>query len=327
MRKKPLFVLYVLSAVILCPNICAVFAKAPNTPKIIFGTHREEEGNRELYLMNPDGSELVNITNNRADDVSGVWSPTGEQILFASDRDRFLGSWDLYLMDADGSNVQPVFEKSAARNSPAWSPDGEHIAYTRTVRGVWYVYMSTSDGKNEERLAIGGSPKWSPDGTEIVFVAIAGPERLSIHILNVRTRKQKHFFPPDDISTAREPAWSPDGTKLAFMWHQKRPQDDGEIYTLNRDGTGLQELVNHPEEGVTAPVWDPGGKGLVYSQRVGDWETHVFKIMLADGHWELLTDIGLWNSPGDWFDPAYALPVSPQPQLLTITWGEVKKGN
>ncbi len=324
MRKKPLFVLYVLSAVILCPNICAVFAKAPNTPKIIFGTHREEEGNRELYLMNPDGSELVNITNNRADDVSGVWSPTGEQILFASDRDRFLGSWDLYLMDADGSNVQPVFEKSAARNSPAWSPDGEHIAYTRTVRGVWYVYMSTSDGKNEERLAIGGNPKWSPDGTEIVFVAIAGPERLSIHILNVRTRKQKHFFPPDDISTAREPAWAPDGTKIAFMWHQKRPQDEGEIYMLNRDGTGLQELVNHPEEGVTAPVWDPGGKGLVYSQRVGDWETHVFKIMLADGHWELLTDIGLWNSPGDWFDPAYALPVSPQPQLLTITWGEVK---
>ena len=144
-------------------------------------------------------------------------------------------------------------------------------------------------------------------------------------ILNVRTRKQKHFFPPDDISTAREPAWSPDGNKLAFMWHQKRPQDDGEIYTLNRDGTGLQELVNHPEEGVTAPLWDPDGKEFVYSQRVGNWETHVFKIMLAGGPWERLTDMGLWNSPRDWFDPAYALPVSPQPQLLTTLWGEVKK--
>lgn len=327
MRKKPLLVLYVLSVVMLCASVCPVFAKAPDTPKIIFGTYREEEGNRELYLMNPDGSELVNITNNRADDVSGVWSPTGEQILFASDRDRFLGNWDLYLMDADGENVRPVFEKSTARRHPTWSPDGEHIAYTRTVRGVWYVYMSTSDGKNEERLAIGGSPKWSPDGTEIVFVAIAGPERLSIHILNVRTRKQKHFFPPDDISTAREPAWSPDGTKIAFMWHQKRPQDEGEIYILNRDGTGLRELVNHPKEGVTAPVWDPDGKGLIYSQRVGKWETHVFKIMFDGGPWERLADVGFWNSPDDWFDPAYALPVSPQPQLLTTQWGEVKKGN
>ena len=325
MRTQYPFVLSVLSVVLLYTSVCLVFAKVPDTPKIIFGTYRD--GNRELYLMNPDGSEPINITNHRADDVSGAWSPTGKQILFASDRDRFLGSWDLYLMDADGENVRPVFEKSAARMDPTWSPDGKHIAYTRTVRDVWYVYMATSDGKNEERVAIGGSPAWSPDGTEIAFVAIAGPERLSIHILNVRTRKQKHFFPPDDISTARKPDWFPDGTKLAFMWHQKRPQDDGEIYTLNRDGTGLQELVNHPEKGVGAPLWDPDGKGLVYSQRVGDWETHVFKIMLADGPWERLTDAGLWNSPGDWFDPAYALPVSPQPQLLTTIWGEVKKGN
>lgn len=326
MQKKPLLVLYVLSVVMLCPSVCPVLAKAPDTPKIIFGTHREEEGNRELYLMNPDGSEPVNITNHRADDVGGKWSPTGEQILFASDRDRG-ESWDLYLMNADGKNVRPVFEKSAARKQPEWSPDGTHIAYTRTVRGVWHVYMSTSDGKNEERLAIGSSPAWSPDGTEIAYVVRVAPTRLNIYLLNLRTRKQKHFFPPDDISTAREPEWSPDGTKIAFMWHQKRPQDEGEIYILNRDGTGFRELVNHPEEGVTAPLWDPGGKGLVYSQSVGNWETHVFKIMLADGPWERLTNVGLWNSPRDWFDPAYALPVSPQPQLLTTTWGKVKKEN
>lgn len=325
MREKRLFVLYTLSVVMLCANVCPVFAKAPDTPKIIFGTHREEEGNRELYLMNPDGSELVNITNNRADDVSGTWSPTGEQILFASDRDRSVGSWDLYLMDPDGENVRPVFGKSEERRHPEWSPDGKYIAYTRTVGGLGYIYIATSDGKNEERIAIGGTPAWSPDGTEIAYVVRVAPEILNIYILNVRTGKQKHFFPPDDISTAREPAWSPDGNKLAFMWHQKRPQDDGEIYTLNRDGTDLQELVNHPEEGVVAPVWDPAGRGLVYAQRVGNWETHVFKIMLADGQSELLTDIGFWNNPADWFDPAYALPVLPQPQLLTTIWGDVKK--
>ena len=191
--------------------------------------------------------------------------------------------------------------------------------------GVGYVYIATSDGKNEERLAIGGDPKWSPDGTEIAYVVRVAPEILNIYLLNVRTRKQKRFFPPDNISTAREPDWSPDGTKLAFMWHQELPQDNGEIYTLNRDGTELQELVNHPEQGVTAPTWDPGGTGLVYSQRVGQWETHVFKIMLADGPSEQLTDVGFWNVPSDWFDPAYALPVSPQLQLLPTVWGELKR--
>ena len=322
MRRSTLVVLWLSSFGLLEMNVCVVFPKAPSTAKIMFGAYRGE--NRELYLMNPDGSEQVNITNNRADDISGTWSPTGEQILFASDRDQGEG-WDLYLMDADGKNVQPVFEKPEERRHPEWSPDGKQIAYTRTVGGVGYVYIATSDGKNEERFAIGGSPAWSPDGNELAFVVRVAPERLNIYILNVRTRKQKHFFPPDDISTAREPAWSPDGAKLAFMWHQKRPQDEGEIYTLNRDGTSLQELVNHPEQGVTAPVWDPGGKGLVYSQDIGKRETHVFKIMLAGGPWERLTDVGFWNSPDDWFDPAFALPVSPQPQLLTTTWGEVKR--
>ena len=322
MSRTLLLLSCIVSFKLLCLSVCAVFAKAPDTAKIMFGTYRG--GNRELYLMNPDGSEQVNITNHRADDVSGTWSPTGEQILFASDRDR-KEDWDLYLMDANGQNVRPVFEKSAARSTPIWSPDSTHIAYTRTVGGMWYVYIATSDGKNEERFAIGGSPAWSPDGNELAFVVRVAPDRLNIYLLNVRTRKQKHFFPPDDISTAREPAWSPDGDKIAFMWHQKRPQDEGEIYTLNRDRTGLQELVNHPEEGVTAPVWDPGGKGLVYSQDVGKWETHVFKIMLAGGPWERLTDVGLWNSPDDWFDPAYALPVSPQPQLLPTVWSELKR--
>ena len=322
MRRSTLAILCLFTLGLLEMNVCVVFPKAPNTAKIMFGTYRGE--NRELYLMNPDGSEQVNITNNRADDISGRWSPTGEQILFASDRDRGEG-WDLYLMNTDGKNVQPVFEKSEDRRHPEWSPDGKQIAYMRTVGGVGYVYIATSDGKNEERFAIGGSPAWSPDGNELAFVVRVAPDRLNIYLLNVRTRKQKHFFPPDDISTAREPAWSPDGGKIAFMWHQKRPQDEGEIYTLNRDQTGLQELVNHPEEGVTAPVWDPGGKALVYSQRVGKWETHVFKIMLADGPWERLTDVGLWNSPDDWFDPAYVLPVSPQSHLLTTQWAEVKR--
>ena len=322
MSRTLLLLSYIVSFKLLCLSVCGVFAKAPDTAKIMFGTYRG--GNRELYLMNPDGSEQVNITNHRADDVSGTWSPTGEQILFASDRDR-KEDWDLYLMDADGRNVRSVFEKSAARSTPTWSPDSTHIAYTRTVGGMWYVYIATSDGKNEERMAIGGSPAWSPDGSEIAYVVSVGPERLNIYIFNLRTRKQKHFFPPDDISTAREPAWSPDGDKIAFMWHQKRPQDEGEIYTLNRDGTRLQELVRELGVGAAAPIWSPDGDALVYRGRLKQIrQTHVFKIALDGGAVEQLTAISLWNVPNDWFDPAYALPVSPQPQLSTV-WGKLKR--
>ena len=63
-------------------RVCQVFAETPTTPKILFTSTRD--GNHEVYIMNPDGSEQVNLTQHPARDVSAVWSPTGEQILFAS---------------------------------------------------------------------------------------------------------------------------------------------------------------------------------------------------------------------------------------------------
>ena len=47
-------------------GVCQVFAEAPKTPKILFTSHRD--GNREVYMMNPDGSEQVNLTQHGADD-------------------------------------------------------------------------------------------------------------------------------------------------------------------------------------------------------------------------------------------------------------------
>ncbi len=330
MRRTIPILFFFLTLVPLEVGVCVVFAKPPDTAKIVFGANRE--GNRDLYLMNIDGSEQINITNHRADDISGAWSPTGEQILFASDRDRFPGSWDLYLMDPNGQNVRPVFGKSEERRHPEWSPDGKQIAYKRFDAGVGYIYIATSDGKNEERVAIGGSPAWSPNGTEIAFVVKTAEERWEINILNVRTRKQKAFFPPKATpSWLRAPRWSPRGDKLAFSWLHRVPFVDflktETIYTVNRDGTELTQIVDEGGPEVTSPVWSPHGDTLLYAQDSEEARRslQIFKIVLGGEQPEQLTDIGIWNEPGDWFDPAYALPVSPQPQLLTTTWGKVKK--
>ncbi len=108
--NRLLLIFYIISFLLLCQTIERIFAKAPDTAKIVLSA--TPNGDWDILLMNPDGSEQTNLTNNAALDYYPVWSPTGEQILFSSDRDRFPGSVDLYLMDPDGFNVRRVFGKS-----------------------------------------------------------------------------------------------------------------------------------------------------------------------------------------------------------------------
>ncbi len=329
-KKFPL-IFYLFSLMLLSANICLVPAQAPTTPKIAFATAPNE--NWDVLLMNPDGTDQVNLTNHPAVDHSPVWSPTGEHILFCSSRDRFQGSTDLYLMNPDGSNIRQVFGKSKDRRAPSWSPDGKQIAYNSLEQGQWIIYIATTDGKKEERMAFGGGPIWSPDGTEIAFT-VGWPERMRISVINVETGRQKFLFPPEaQPSWMEKMAWSPSGDRLAFSWLHRVPLKDfletETIYTINRDGTGLKQIV--PEGGLRAvsPVWSPDGSVLLYQQLIinkalekKQWQ--IFKIAASGGASIEVGPPG-WYSLGDWFDPAFALPVSLQPQLLTTIWGEVKK--
>lgn len=337
MKHKSYFLLFVASAALLCVSILPVLAKVPATAKIVFTSSRDN--NREIYIMNPDGSGQVRLTHHRADDAMPTWSPTGEQILFASDRDRFRLSRDLYLMDPDGKNVRRVFGKSEDRSGATWSPDGKQIAYRRREPRGTYVYIGTIDGKKEERIAIGASPIWSPDGTEIAFLSGYGSGSVQITIINVHTKKQKAIFPRDAKSSWINGglAWSPTTDKLAFSWNPEPLKENIDIetlYIINRDGTGLKQITSDAAPRETAPVWSPQGNALLYDKADKKNRLQIFKIALGSGVSEQLTDtfipnvFGAFfqaNSPGDWFDPAFALPVAPQPDFLTTTWGQVKQ--
>ena len=315
--------LCVLSLMLVYVNADSVLAKAPTTAKIAFMTARN--WNRDIYLMNPDGSEMERITRHRAMDVGPKWSPTGEQILFQSDRDRFPLSWDLYLMDADGSHVRRIFAKSVDRRSATWAPDEKQIAYTRWEQGKTFIYIAPIDGKKEERVVIGSQPSWSPDGTEIAFIEGAPRDPKRISILNLHTRKHKFFFPPKAPAWVRHVAWAPTGDKFAFSWNMLPGAIDKEtIYIVNRDGTGARPVLGEAAGRAVEPSWAPSGDTLLYHAFDDNDDLQVFKVTVDGGAPVQLTPPGFWHYVGDWFDPAFALPVSPQPRLLTTQWGKVK---
>ena len=206
---------YAFSAFLIFAPLSAVLAKAPETAKIVFTSNRE--GNSEIYIMNPDGSDQINLTEHRANDASPVWSPTGEQILFVSDRD---GIEDIYLMDADGTNVRQVFKKIIGREFPTWSPDGKVFAYQRFH--TLSIYIAPTDGKDEEELTDGLFPAWFPNGSEIAFMAakfdhidgglvLANPR---IQIINLQTHVEEKLFPGK--MEMFNPAWAPDSAQIVF---------------------------------------------------------------------------------------------------------------
>ncbi len=85
------------------------------------------DGNYAIYVMDPDGSNLKNLTNNGAHDLYPVWPPDGTKIAFVSLR---IGSGDIYVMNADGTK----------------------IAFVSNRDGNWEIYVMDADGATQTNL-------------------------------------------------------------------------------------------------------------------------------------------------------------------------------
>ena len=333
MPDKKFFIFSVFSLILLCANLSPLFAKAPTTPKILFTSTRD--GNREIYVMNPDGSEQVNLTQHRAEDLQAVWSPTGEEILFVSDRD---GIRDLYLMKPDGSDVRRVFKKFVYRYHPTWAPDGKRIAHMHKAHDLRasIIYIATLGKQKEESFVNALYPAWSPDGAEIAC-SVGGPgQEARLALINIRTGEREFLLPVNERGGQSFPSWSAAGDKLAFSWNDnplpplavgefvpEAWQDKLTIYIINRDSTGLRQIVDEAGPKAMAPALSPNGEEVLYTQEVNE-NLQIFKVDVDSGVQTQLTHIKR-NFGSDWFDPAYTLPVSPQPHSLTTTWGAVKQ--
>lgn len=275
-----------LATVAFTPAATTPAAMAAPTPlggggSILFD--RGQMGSRDIYSIAPDGSNLVNVTNNPADDWVGSLSPDGRWLLFSSYRN---GNWDIYAQDMIRGFVSRLTDDSAEDHDPAWSPDGGRILFHSNRRdGVWRIYSDAVNGADVRQVTYepGGAAAgaWSPDGSRIVYSAnFARPADIyvanadgsnPVNIANTATHE----------STA---AWSPDGTKIAFY-----SERDGnrELYLANADGTNPVRLTDNPAID-SMPAFSPDGRQIVFvSDRQGDM--NLYRLDLETGSLVQLT--------------------------------------
>jgi Tol biopolymer transport system component len=136
-------------------------AWSPDGSKIVYRGHDARMDNRGLYVINNDGSNVRQLTDDPSD-TSPDWSPKRDQIAFMSHRS---GNWDLYVMGGDASGLRPLATDPSNEGVPCWSPDGDRIAFISDRGGQWGLYTMAADGGDVQLVhLIDGTytpPAWS----------------------------------------------------------------------------------------------------------------------------------------------------------------------
>ncbi len=264
------------------PQTSDELSMSSDTQGLLAFTSAIEDGNLDIYTVRPDGSDLTNLTNNRAYDVHPVWSPDGERIAFESNRD---GHFHIYVMNGDGSvpiqiSASNGDDRLSNGTSSVWSPDGTKllfVSFTETAD----IYMANIDGSGVMHLAeVNISPVltpkiyWSPDGTKIAYVAndLQDPTLQRVYVMDVDGKKQINItsqLQSNENISETDIRWSSDGQSVFYLASLNR---DGKtqwvVYQVDVSDNSLLEYARIDENVIS---WYEGGTVILLNRTKWTW--------------------------------------------------------
>jgi len=203
--------------------------------------------------------------------------------------------------------------------------DGERLTGTVETRTVKEIYICDYDGANQRRVTVNRSlninPTWSPDGRSLAYTSYrrGAPDIFISMIYQGTIENPLHSKGEENFL----PVWSPDGTKIAF---QSNRDGNPEVYVMNRDGSGIRRLTNHPASDGT-PTWSPSGTQVAFtSDRSGSPQIYVVGadgLSLRQITRESYCDRPTW-SPAPYNEIAYSARTGPgfDIKVLDLATGE-----
>jgi len=192
----------------------------------------------DIYVANPKGEIIKQLTNTPGYDAEAVVSPQGDKIVFTSTRS---GDLELWTMDIDGSNQKQVTFGLGYDGGAFFSPDGKRLVFRSSrpktpeeikeykdflKRGLvaptnMEIYTCNVDGSDLQQITNLGKANWAPyfhpSGEKIIFSSNHKSKRgydFQLYLIDIQTKKIEQITFNSHFNAF--PMFSPDGKKLVF---------------------------------------------------------------------------------------------------------------
>ncbi|NMB64765.1 MAG: DUF5050 domain-containing protein, partial [Spirochaetes bacterium] len=239
--------------------------------KIVFVGYQSASSDGDIYVMNEDGSNIVNLTQTADHESRPNWSPDGTKIYFIKYN---AGVYDLYVMNQDGSNQQKIYSAVSGGDYNI-SPDGSKIALRSWDGSDEEIYVINSDGTGltimtDNDLLDDACPSWSPDGNWIAFVSNrdGGGSNYNVYVMSSLSGSIVYKLTSYNDVQFEVPQWSPDGTRIAFRRYGNfLLSNNHELFIIGTNGSNLTNISKNSSNDYY-PLWSPDGSKIAFASEI-----------------------------------------------------------
>jgi len=192
---------------------------AKDGKSVMFSSNRN--GNLDLWSLDLESQQLVQITDDKAHDWDPAYTPDGEHVIWSSNRS---GNMEVWMANLNGSQAHQVTHDGEDAENPTMTADGQWVVYSSGHEAKIGIWKIRPDG-SEAKLIVPGPnllPEVSPDGKYALFSRVSS-SHFQIRVIELESEKILNFemlLPMNvrgqDIVYGRA-RWSSDGRQIVYV--------------------------------------------------------------------------------------------------------------